>query len=235
MKRWIDRSLVGLLVVGLFVLGSAAAAIDVNAAYVSKYIWRGQDQISGQPALQPGVTIPLGPLPLSVGLWASYNLGTVSKQEITEVDYTLTYTGALGDDWGYSVYYSIYNYPPITGSGAKSGELFLNLTANKWLFTPTLLYAYDNDQGKGAYVSLNGKQSFNVGQLAIDGALTAGYDGGQFGATPGFSDATLAFSSAIPAGTATITPTVNYTVVGKDTRPTAENTFWFSLNVASSI
>ncbi|MDD4179526.1 MAG: TorF family putative porin [Candidatus Margulisbacteria bacterium] len=233
--------LLGGLVVGLLVLSSVAYGnvVDYNLAYVSKYIWRGQDQDSGQPALQPGVTLYLGETGLSIGAWGNYNIGDsyvvglggpVVNKEFTEIDYTLTYASQFNDDWTYSVYLTQYNYPP--GEYANTAELFLNLTARSWPFTPTLTYSYDNDKGKGAYVSLAGKNSFNAGSLKIDGSLTAGYDNGQYNVTPGFSDATLALSTAIPVNQLTLTPTVNYTVVGKETRPTSENVFWFSLNIA---
>ncbi|MFA5112830.1 MAG: TorF family putative porin [Candidatus Margulisiibacteriota bacterium] len=232
------------VVLGLVCLVSVASAalLDVNVAYVSKYIWRGQDQDSGQPALQPGATLYLGNTGFSLGLWGNYNIGADYLnvgtggnigRELTEIDYTLTYAASFNDDWSYSVYFSQYTYP--AGQFIRTGELFLTLTGNSLPLTPTLTLAYDNDQGKGSYVSLGGKNSFPVGALQIDSALTAGYDGGQYGAKPGFSDATLAFSTALPVNNLTVTPTVNYTVVGKDTRPTSENTFWFSLNVASSL
>ncbi len=231
------KKLTILFLIGFFglVLVSGAGAVDANVAYVSKYIWRGYDLNAGQPALQPGVTVSLGQLPLSLGFWASYNIGTVTKQEITEIDYTLGFSPKLGDDWTHYLCACLYNFPPVTGPAAKSTEYFYYLTGNRLLFTPTMMIAYDNDQGKGVYVSLTGKNSFVVGPLAVDGSLTAGYDGGQLGVTPGLSDATLALSTTIPAGETKITPTISYTVVGKDSRPTGENTLWLSVNLAGSL
>jgi uncharacterized protein (TIGR02001 family) len=236
MKRFLILLVVGLLS-GL-VVGSAAAIVDLNATYVSQYIWRGQDQNNGQPALQPGATFYLGNTGLSLGLWGNYNTGgsytngvtggEIGKQ-FTEIDYSLTYASAFNDNWNYSVYFTEYAYPPE--QFVRTGELFFALTGNSLLFTPTLTISYDNDQGKGSYVSLAGKNSFQAGPQKIDGSLTVGYDNGQFGVKPGLSDATLALSTAFPV----ITPTLNYTVVGKETRPTSENVFWFSLNVATSL
>jgi hypothetical protein len=62
--------------------------------------------------------------------------------------------------------------------------------------------------------------------------LTIGYDGGQYGVTPGSSDATAALSTAIPVGNQTLTPTINYTVISKARRPAAENQLWLSFNLA---
>ena len=236
--------LIGGLVVGLIGLSAVAYGnvVDYNLAYVSKYIWRGQDQDNGQPALQPGATLYLGSTGLSVGIWGNYNIGAgypnagtggTINQEFTEIDYTLTYASAINEDWAYSLYFTRYVYPPA--QLAKTEELFLTLTGKSLPLAPTLLVSYDNDQGKGMYASLGGKHSFGFGAITIDAALTAGYDGGQFGVTPGFSDATLALSTVLPAGGLTVTPTINYTVVGKDTRPTSENVCWISLNVAGNL
>ncbi|HVN67243.1 MAG TPA: TorF family putative porin [Candidatus Sulfotelmatobacter sp.] len=240
MKRLVIFLVVGWL--GCLVVSCNAAIMDLNAAYVSKYFWRGQDLNNGQPALQPGATFYLGNSGFSLGLWGSYNLGGsyanalaggYVERQLTEVDYTLTYASAFSDSWNYSLYYSQYTYPP--GQSVRTGELFLALTGNGLPFKPTLTLSYDNDQGKGSYVSLAGKNSFAAGPQKIDCSLTAGYDNGQFGVKPGFSDATFSLSTAFLGNGATFTPTLNYTVVGKDTRPHSENTFWFSLNIASSL
>ena len=231
------KRLLGGLLVGLFILGSVTygLAADITAAYVSRYIWRGQDLNAGQPAMQPALTVYLGDQGLSANIWGSYNLGTVGKQEITEVDYSLTLARKINDNWSYSLYYTLYNYPPVTGSGNKDGEFFLTLTGDGLLFKPTLLYSYNNVLGNASYVNLAGRQSFNLFNLPIDGSLSFGYDGGQAGVQPGFSDANLVFSSAIQADKATITPQLCYTVVGKDTRPTADNVLYFCVNVAGSL
>jgi uncharacterized protein (TIGR02001 family) len=240
MKRFLLLLVVWWL--GGLVVGSEASLVDINATYVSKYIWRGQDQNGGQPALQSAVTFYLGNSGFSLGLWGNCNIGgnyygnsnptgfAIGRQ-LTEVDYTLTYASAFSDSWNYSFYYSQYTYPP--DQFIRTGELFLVLTGDGWPFKPALTLSYDNDQGKGSYVSLAGKNSFAAGPQKIDGSLTVGYDNGQFGVKPGFSDATLALSAALPGKDVTITPSLNYTVVGKDTRPTGENVIWFGLNIAS--
>jgi hypothetical protein len=231
------KKLLGGLVVGLLALGTTAYGLsaDINCAYVSRYIWRGQDLNAGQPAMQPALTVYLGDQGLSANVWGSYNLGTVGKQEITEVDYTLTLARQLNENYSWSVYYALYNYPPVTGSGSKDGEFFLTLTGDGVPFKPTLLYAYNNVNGNGSYVNLAGKQSFFWLNLPLDGSLSLGYDGGQAGAKPGFSDANLTFSSVFKAEKATITPQLCYTIVGKETRPTASNVLYFCVNVAGSL
>jgi len=245
MKRWLGGWVVWCLAVGWLgglVVGSEAAIVDINATYAGKYIWRGQDLNNGQPALQPAATFHLGNSGFSLGLWGNYNMGdsytnalaggSIGRQ-LTEVDYTLTYASAFSDSWNYSVYFTQYVYPPE--QFVRTGELFFSLTGNSWPFSPTLTFSYDNDQGKGSYVSLAGKHSLSAGPLKIDGSLTAGYDNGQFGVKPGFSDATLIFSSAIQADTATITPQICYTAVNKEMRPAADNILYFCLSIAAGL
>ena len=167
MKRLFVLLVVGWL--GCWAVGGSAAyglSADVNLAYVSKYIWRGQDQNNGQPALQPGATFYLGNTGLSLGLWGNYNVGGIIGKQFTEIDYTVTYASAFNDNWNYSVYYSQYTYPPE--QSVRTGELFFALTGNSVPFTPTLTVSYDNDQGKGAYASLAGRNSFYACQQKID-------------------------------------------------------------------
>lgn len=231
--------LLGGLLVGL----ADAARFDGSVSYVSKYLWRGYDWNGKQPALQTSFTYYTPLTGVSLNLWGSYNLGnsylhgttggTVNK-EFTEFDYTLTYAAALGEEWNYSVYYAYYTYPLASGPAPKTGEIFASVTRNNVLFTPTVTYSYDIDQGKGSYVSLCGKRSFAAGPLPVDCSLTVGYDGGQYGAKPGISDGALALSSAFAINNTTLTPSLNYVLVNKDSRPADENVFWFGLAWAGS-
>jgi uncharacterized protein (TIGR02001 family) len=225
-----------LLVVGLFgvsLVGLAeAATFDGSVTYVTKYLWRGQDLNGGQPALQTSFTVYTPLSGVSVNLWGSYNLGNLTKQDVTEFDYTLTYAAAIGEDWNYSLYYDYYTYP---ASGApKTGEIFASLTRNNILFTPTVTYSYDIDQGKGSYVSLALKKQVAVGALPVDTCLTVGYDGGSYGVKPGVSDGLLAVSSTFQLNDTTLTPILNYSVVNKEMRPASENTICFCLAWAGS-
>jgi uncharacterized protein (TIGR02001 family) len=225
--------IVGLLGVSLVGL-AGAATFDGSVSYVSKYLWRGQDLNGGQPALQTSFTYYTPLNGVSVNAWGSYNLGNSTKQEVTEFDYTLTYAAAIGEDWNYYLAYDYYTYPPLTGDPAKTTELFASLTRNNVLFTPTLTYSYDIDQGKGSYVSLALKNKVQAGALPVDALLTVGYDGGQYGVTPGISDGLLTLSSTFVLNDTTLTPALNYLVVNKTMRPTAENTFCFCLTWAGS-
>jgi hypothetical protein len=227
-----------LLVVGLLgglLVGLVEAAVfDGSVSYVSKYMWRGYDSNGTQPAMQTSFTYYTPVTGVSLNLWGSYNLGNLTKQEVTEFDYTLTYASTLGDEWNYSLYYAYYTYPPLTGAAAKTGEIFFSLTRNNVLFTPTVTYSYDIDQGKSYYICLALKNQIAAGALPLDTLMTVCYDGGQYAVTPGISDGSLAVSSTFAINNTTLTPSLNYTLVNKASRPTGENTFWFGLTWAGS-
>jgi len=222
-------------ILGCWVVGTVSAAVvDANVAVVSKYMWRGMDSNLTQPAVQPGVTYYTPINGLSLGLWGSYNIGSITNKEMTEVDYIVTYTSALSDALGYSLTYNAYTYP--NNAAAKTAEIILNLTANQLSFTPTLLFAYDAEQFKQWYASLGGKTSFALGRMDIASCLTVGYNNGQYNIKPGISDANLTFSTNLPVGSVTLTPSVNYTWANADNGVNVDaNTFWFGLTIAGSI
>jgi hypothetical protein len=57
-----------MVLISLLFLAGAGQAADLNVAYVTRNNWRGYDLNNGQPALQPGITVPLGNSPASFGV-----------------------------------------------------------------------------------------------------------------------------------------------------------------------
>jgi len=225
--------LVLLLILGLTSI-SAAATLDVYAAYVSRYMWRGCDSNFGQPSLQPGITWYIGNTGINLGLWGSYNLGNINPQDLNEIDYTLTYNGSYGSAVSYSLAYSYYYYPDQ--HAPKTAELIGNLTLNEVIFTPNLLVAYDGDNGKGTYTSLGAKNNFSAGALALNASLVAGYDMGQYGLPAGWSDINLAVSTAVNAGPVSITPSLNYVIINPDLmKNPLPNEGWIGVTASGSI
>jgi len=70
---------------------------SVGADVANAYVFRGQTYNNGT-VIQPWITVGLEPLELNV--WANYDLGDyhgqVKKNEISEIDYTVSYTATLG-------------------------------------------------------------------------------------------------------------------------------------------
>lgn len=226
MKKIIFAILVGLVLLSRMTL----ALVDGNATYVSKYIWRGFDLNAAQPAVQPGLTFGLGDGGASLGLWGSYNIGS-GNQEFTELDAILDYSSSMsGVD--YSIGYTYYTFPNLTGAAAKSGEFYAGATLGEVLFSPGLTIYYDHDQGDGVYASLSGGYDFAM----ISSSLAVGYTGGQWGATAGISDIVLALSSEFEVGKFTLTPSLNYAIIPAGTGINANSSeFWFGIDLAKSL
>lgn len=226
MKKFL---VVSLLVVSMFA-AMAQATVDVNATYVSKYIWRGYDLNSAQPAIQPGVSYAFGDSGVSLGLWGSYNVGSTSKQELTELDLTLGYDFSY-ESVDYSVGYTYYTFPNLSGASAKSGEIYLGATLSQVMFTPGLTVYYDHDQGNGLYSALSAGYDFGV----VSSGLTIGYNSGQWAAKSGTTDITLALSKEFSVGSVTITPSASYALISDTSVNANSSEFWVGLDVAGSI
>ncbi len=132
MKKWI-------LLIAVVVFSTAGLAqaqegklgIDVDTTWVSKYLWRGFDQLDDKAAFQPSVTIDLGS-GFSAKLWASYagsskGGGSVSTVDATELDYILAYGTKLFEGESYAtdftaqyVYYDFIDQP--TKGSTRTGR-----------------------------------------------------------------------------------------------------------------
>ena len=225
-----------------FLLSSVSASFasldDISLGYVSRYVWRGFELNARQPAIQPGLTFSLGREELTLQFWGSYNIGNVTKRELTELDAYLNYSSTYQDwlDWYFS--YAYYTFPNLTGAAGKSGEIFLGLTQTQAPFAPTLTISYDHDQGKGLYVQLGGKQEIGL----VTAGLTVGYNGGQWGAQPGVSDGSLSLSSKLNFGSGVLVPSLNYAVFTPDiaalnvaTGGNADTgSFWFGVTYSNT-
>lgn len=108
--------------------GAAKLAIDFDATYVSKYIWRGYDLFDDHAALQPSVNLDLFGSGFSANVWGSIPMGSSSNRhhglEVTdginilqEYDYTIAYNTSLFQDQFYAldlgVNYIYYDFPKV--------------------------------------------------------------------------------------------------------------------------
>ena len=100
----------GMMIAALVILGMAGVAnavetaygdlgIDVDATYVSKYIWRGIDKYDDKAAFQPSVNFDLFDSGWSFNVWYSVagasgdsDFSTVNAEEF---DYSVTYSNTI--------------------------------------------------------------------------------------------------------------------------------------------
>jgi hypothetical protein len=151
------------------VLGLASAAmaadepalsVDVSAAFMSKYIWRGQ-LLSDDYAFQPSVGVSYGGL--SASLWGNMDLTDYRKfhglgeqadaGEFSEYDWTIGYGDKLpGVDFlSYSIGVIYYYFPSLTDDG-DTVEVYAGLSLDAPL-SPTVTVYRDIDEGDCTYVA----------------------------------------------------------------------------------
>ena len=173
----------------LSVVSSVSAGLSgsVYTAGVSKYLWRGQ-LLSDAPAIQPGFTLNLNKF--SFGYWGSYH-GFDSTPNYNESDYTFSFMDTVPylDVLSVKAGFTVYTFPYSAPSANNSTEIFGGLVLGT-LLTPTVTFYYDPTLGMGGYVEGGISHSYTfdaLKELSVSGALSAGYNFGQWAYTPSFT------------------------------------------------
>ncbi len=236
MKR---SSLFGLMAVALAgVLGTPAAQAEgisafADAGVYNQYIWRGAPQNTNKAAVQGdfGLSTAFGPGELSASVWASNTFAATapqfldangnSTQDAIEFDWTLDYSGSIGD-FGYSLGTIYYTY--LRDSTANFDEIYLGFSYDA-LISPSVTVYYTVADSSKAANNLN-----EVGDVWIEAALGAAVRGIDLSAMVSFafysndttrttdknnkhfedgaSVVTLSMSKDFEVGGVTITPSV---------------------------
>ena len=104
-----------LAAIGLMAIGYEATAADVtgNAAIGTDYVWRGSTQTQGDPTVQAGVKVA-GESGLYASIWASNVEFAQETHASSELDVTVGWSKALGEDWAIDVGAVHYRYPSTT-------------------------------------------------------------------------------------------------------------------------
>ena len=122
MQRWLKTIVVigAVLSVSLSVIASVDSkqlGVSLDATWVSKYIWRGQDLYDDHAAFQPSINFDLYGTGLSLNFWASY-AGSGGFRDAEEFDYSVAYRSSLFEgecrqiDYAVSwLYYDVYDAP----------------------------------------------------------------------------------------------------------------------------
>jgi len=123
-------------------------SFSVDAAYNSKYVWRGI-LLTDDPVFQPSVTAGYGGLSLNV--WGNMDLSDINDQEnkFSEVDCTLGYARAIDRlvlEAG-AIYYAF----PNTKFDSTS-EVYVGAGLDV-LLQPGIRAYFDTDESEGAYFS----------------------------------------------------------------------------------
>jgi uncharacterized protein (TIGR02001 family) len=200
---------------------TAAPKMSTSVAYVTRYVWRGQDLLSdNDPAIQPSLTFAL-PINLSFNIWGSYGFGGASgKNLLNELDFTLSYAGTINKDISYTVGHYYYTFHHLAaGSPKESQETFAGVSFPNAALKPSItLYGdWGSSVSKGYYLSVAGSRDFKLGIVKKAPSLTlnlsAGYCDGQWRMEPGVSDINLGISTSLTIGKTIVTPAITYTYV----------------------
>lgn len=129
--------------------------ISANVGYYSQYVWRGEQQNTGQSAIQGGFDWGMTLLDTYVdtyaGVWGSNVAGTTNTLSGNELDYYLGFSGAvpgLEDFLSYDGGFLYYDYPGMTDAQTADGAAnndFLEYYASLGVAVPV------NDIGLGFY------------------------------------------------------------------------------------
>ncbi len=233
---------------------SKQLGIDLDMTYVSKYMWRGYDLYHDRGAFQPSINADLFGTGLSANIWSSIPAGS-GNEDLTELDYTLTYAFRVFDDQVYAfdvftnfIYFDYIKLNHMAdchefGIGAAMPNL---IRAGDIALVPSYYMGkiWPNSSGVD-----NVAGGFHVLGLSLDlpisNPITAGdtfilnfagditYNDGAFGADHDWSHSTVGVSTCIPFGSVTLTPFVNYQI-SMDESVNDENELWSGMSMTFS-
>jgi hypothetical protein len=237
--------------------------IDVDATWVSKYIFRGIDILDDKAAFQPSINFDLFDTGFSLNVWSSHagaggdTRGGTSRVDLEEWDYTLTYAGSAFDGEQYKTNYALswvyYDYPDRASKTADSQEFNLALSLpdicpGGVVPSYTIIYNWPA-KSRGANRGTEGYiHVFGLGyDLAVEGFLpdnpeqvlsfiaAAVYNDGTYGTTidHDWSHILWGVSTSIDLPYGSLTPAVYYQTSMDDSVNT-EDEFWVGISYGFS-
>jgi hypothetical protein len=210
--------------------GESEIEFEITSAFFSKYILRGQN-LDDEPVLQSGISARYGGL--TALIWNNFELTNINgnKNEVTEVDCSLDYSGLLPGIEGvkYSTGAIHYTFP---GTKVKdTTEIYWGFNFDLPL-SPSITVYHDVYEAGGMYVSLAGahriekifefEPNMPVG-MEIGAALGWGsrsYNDYYWGTDQSkLNDLTLSVSFPVEIAGWSVAPSLNYvTLLSNDIR-----------------
>lgn len=205
------------VVLVLQVCGPALHALDVEISLISRYIWRGFDLLpQNKPVLQPSLTIDFAESGFSLNLWSSFGLAERRVyRELDEIDLTLHYERKISEKLYLGIGFTHYGYYFARSFSLRNNttqELYLTLGLRALALAPEISLFYDFNLGDGFYGQIEFAETvFLRESLSLEAGARLGYNGGQYGISPGFSDLTFFTALAFRGKVMTLTPFINLT------------------------
>ena len=232
----------------------ARLGVDLDATWVSKYLWHGFDLFDDKAAFQPSVNVDFWGSGFSFNYWASIPCSS-GLVNLTEYDYTVAYDRTVFEGEKYATdvtaNYIYYDFPDEPDRAADGQELGVGFAWPNILPAGVVPSYYvgkiwasksDSDLGSdfGGFIHV-----FGLGyDLTVPGilpdtseqtlSLTADltYNDGYGSATAehDWSHATLGISSGFEIGGATFTPALYYQI-SMDDSVNDEDEIWVGLSL----
>jgi uncharacterized protein (TIGR02001 family) len=225
----------------------AKLGIQLDATWVSKYIWHGQDLYDDHAAFQPSISFDLFGTGFSTGVWASSacSSGFVNSEEL---DYWAAYGNSLFGDRRFKTDYEVkwlyYDYFRQSSDKADSQELDLSLSWPDIFsfgivpnYTLSYLYAAQGHcpaadlKMEGFTHTFGFTYDFNVpkADLPLTFSWDITYNDGQCDVDHDWSHITWGLSSYIKFGPGGFTPAIYYQT-SMDKSVNEEDEFWCSFS-----
>lgn len=160
---------------------AAYAEVTANAAATSNYLWRGQEQTSGDAAISGGIdyTNESG---FYAGAWASN--ASWADEMTYELDLYAGFGGAINESVSYDVGYIYYAYPDAASTAdADFSEIYGSISVKGFTFGAAVL-ATSAASGDGTDFAdslyLTADYAFAVGNNCTEIAFHLGHYSGDF-------------------------------------------------------
>jgi hypothetical protein len=250
----------GLSLTGTFVFAQTASlpvekpklGITLDATWVSKYIWRGQDLYDDHAAFQPSINIDLFGTGFSVNVWQSSACGSGFVDD-EEFDYTIAYENSLFTDSALQTDYKIswlyYDYYRISSDEADCAEFDFEFSWPNVLpfgLTPTYMASYlyaAKSNSPASETEMEGTAhtfgfTWDVNEPQTKLPLTFSWDityndGQGEGVAHDWSHITWGVSTSFDIGPGSFTPGIYYQTT-MDESINDEDEFWTSLSYTMS-
>ncbi len=232
--------------------------IDVDATWVSKYLFRGFDILDDKAAFQPSINFDLFDTGFSLNVWSSHagaskHGAANSTVDLEEWDYALTYASSVFDGEQYKTDYALswvyYDYPDTASKDADLQEF--NLAVSLPDICPggvvpsyTIIYNWPA-KGGGAVRATEGYlhvfglgYDFTVPELneqVISFSSELVYNDGTYGTTidHDWSHIVWGLSTSVDLPYGSLTPAVYYQTSMDDSVNT-EDEFWVGISYGFS-
>jgi hypothetical protein len=231
---------------------SPKLGITLDATWVSKYIWRGQDLLDDHAAFQPSIDIDLFGTGFSINVWGSSACGSGFVNS-DEVDYSVAYGNSLFNDSIFKTDYEIrwvyYNYFRISSKEADSAEFDFSFSWPEIFsfgLTPTYMLSYlysASSDSPAARLEMEGCAhtfgfTYDINEPQTQLPLTFSWDityndGQGEGVAHDWSHITWGVSTSIDVGPGSFTPAIYYQTSMENSINT-EDEFWTSLSYTMS-